>query len=176
MLNRRDAMLRMGQVGLSALTLPTLLHAQQARPRRAGRAKSCILIFLWGGPPQQDMWDMKPDAPDGIRSHFKPIKTSAPGIEVADQLPQMARVMDRVALVRSVTHGSDEHEVGVYHMLTGQVDPTMRVPRNNRTRRNWPGPSAVLSCLSPSGGNVPSSVTLPRPIMHDGVKYSGTHA
>jgi hypothetical protein len=68
------------------------------------------------------------------------------------------------------------HEVGVYQMLTGQVDTTMVVPRNNRTRQHWPGPGAILSCLQPSADGVPSSVTLPRPIMHDGVKYSGTHA
>lgn len=180
MLNRRDALMGLGQFGLGALTLPGLLRGEQAMAAAsiAGnpKAKSCILLFLWGGPPQQDMWDMKPEAPEGIRSPFKPIKSSAPGIEVSDQLPLSAKVMDRVALVRSVTHGSDEHEVGVYHMLTGQVDKTMRVPRNNRTRQNWPGPAAVLSCLRPAEQNMPSAVTLPRPIMHDGVKYSGTHA
>jgi hypothetical protein len=180
MQNRRDAMMGLGQFGLGALTLPGLLRAERAdgSPARAGRAtaKSCILIFLWGGPPQMDMWDLKPEAPDGIRTHFKPIKTSAAGVEISDQMPHMARVMDRVSLVRSVTHGSDEHEVGVYHMLTGDFDVTQRIPRNNRNRQNRPGPGAVLSCLRPSPISVPSSVTLPRPIQHDGVKYSGTHA
>lgn len=176
--NRRDAMMGVGQFGLGALTLPSLLRAESAQAAPSGRAtaKSCILLFLWGGPPQQDMWDLKPDAPEGIRSPFKPIKTAASGIDISDQLPLMAKVMDRVTLVRSVTHGSDEHEVGVYHMLTGQSDPTQRIPRNNRTRRNWPGPGGILSCLRPSPGSIPSAVTLPRPIMHDGVKYSGTHA
>ncbi len=180
MLNRRDAMVSLGQFGLGALSLPGLLQAQAARAAApkpgGGPAKSCILLFLWGGPPQQDMWDMKPDAPDGIRSQFKPIPTSAPGITVSDQLPLTAKVMDRVCVVRSVTHPSDEHEVGVYHMLTGQHDATQRIPRNNRQRRNYPGPGAILSCLRPSSGGMPSSVTLPRPVMHDGVKYSGTHA
>ena len=68
MLHRRDAMLRLGQLGLGALTLPGLLQAQTTA-RGSGRARSCILLYLWGGPPQQDMWDMKPDAPQGIRSH-----------------------------------------------------------------------------------------------------------
>src|SRR5687768_6381306 len=93
MIHRRDAMIGLGQIGLSSLALPGLLRAERAhaaapvsRPR-SGTAKHCILIFLWGGPPQQDMWDMKPDAPDGIRSHFKPIKTVVPGIEFSDQLP-----------------------------------------------------------------------------------------
>jgi len=175
-MNRRDAMIGLGQVGLGSLTLPGLLRAEQVLAAPRASAKSCILIFLWGGPPQQDMWDMKPDAPDGIRSHFKPIPTSAPGVQISDQLPLMAKVMDRVTLIRSVTHGSDEHEVGVYHMLTGVSDVTQRIPRNQRNRRNHPGPGAVLSCLRPARGGVPSSVTLPRPVQHDGVKYSGTHA
>ena len=77
MLHRRDAMIRLGQAGLGALTLPGLLQAEQtATARLAGaKAKSCILLYLWGGPPQQDMWDLKPEAPDGIRSEFKPIDT-----------------------------------------------------------------------------------------------------
>lgn len=176
-MNRRDAMLGLGRVGLGSLALPGLLRAEaSAASPRGATARHCILVFLWGGPPQMDMWDMKPDAPEGIRSPFKPIRTSASGIEISDQLPQMAKVMDRCSLIRSVTHGSDVHEVGVYQMLTGQVDTTMVVPRNNRTRQHWPGPGAILSCLQPSADGVPSSVTLPRPIMHDGVKYSGTHA
>src|SRR5438045_2772709 len=73
MLTRRDAMLQLGQSGLGALTLPGLLRAEGERAVGRARAKSCILLFLWGGPPQQDLWDMKPDAPTGIRSHFKPI-------------------------------------------------------------------------------------------------------
>lgn len=183
MLHRRDAMIGLGRLGLGALALPQLLHADSAHaalrsPRLAaegGRAKACILLFLWGGPPQQDTFDMKPDAPEGIRSPFKPIKSSASGVEVSDQLPLTAGVMDKLTVVRSVTHESDVHEVGCYRMLTGQLDTTMVVPRNNRKRTNYPGPGGILSCLRPSVG-APSSVTLPRPIMHDGVKYAGTHA
>src|SRR5207244_8063411 len=85
MLHRRDAMLRLGQLGLGALSLPALLRAKNAAAaparepspnarRPTPQARSCILLFLWGGPPQQDMWDMKPDAPDGVRSLFKPIR------------------------------------------------------------------------------------------------------
>src|SRR5262245_47539689 len=77
MLNRRDAMMRLGQLGVGAMALPRLLQAESARAdtslspsQRAGRAKSCILLYLWGGPPQQDMWDMKPHTPQGIRSIF----------------------------------------------------------------------------------------------------------
>src|SRR6476646_4297256 len=98
MLNRRDAMIRLGQAGLGSLTLPSLLRAETSttsalRPT----AKSCILLYLWGGPPQQDMWDMKPEAPEGIRSHFKPINTVVTGIQICDQMPQIARHTDKMA-------------------------------------------------------------------------------
>ena len=86
---RRDFMLRLGQLGGTGLALPALLEAtaaqaateitksQPAPPKAStgGKAKACILIYLWGGPPQQDMWDLKPDAPDSIRSQFQPIDT-----------------------------------------------------------------------------------------------------
>src|SRR5262245_20173899 len=120
MLNRRDAMMRLGQLGLGALTLPGLLGAEKFKtsPGKQGkRAKSCIFLFLWGGPPQQDMWDMKPDAPAGIRSIFRPIRTAVPGIDVCDQMPLLAQVTDKVAFVRSMSHPSNVHEASVYHTL-----------------------------------------------------------
>src|SRR5947207_12662776 len=117
MIHRRDAMIRLGQLGLGALTLPGLL---QAAPQSAKSAKSCIYIFLWGGPPQQDLWDMKPDAPPGVRSQFQPIRTRVPGIDICDQMPLLAQHTDKLAVVRSVTHGSNVHEASVYHMLTGR--------------------------------------------------------
>src|SRR5438309_6043152 len=121
MLHRRDAMIRLGQLGLGALTLPGLLEGQaSATPQAAKSAKSCIFLFLWGGPPQQDLWDMKPEAPEGIRSPFRPIRTAVPGIDVCDQMPLLARHTDKVAVVRSITHGSDVHEASVYHLLTGK--------------------------------------------------------
>jgi hypothetical protein len=181
MLNRRDAMIRLGQVGLGALALPGLLRADRAfagrssiRPTR-GRAKSCILIFLWGGPPQQDLWDLKPDAPEGIRSQFKPSHTNVPGIEICDQMPLLARQMDKVAVVRSLAHKSTAHEPSVYHMLTGRENPMLAVPRNQRRRTDFPGVGSVVSAFS-EPGVMPATVTVPRPIGHDGVTYAGTYA
>jgi hypothetical protein len=105
MLHRRDAMIRLGQVALGSLTLPNLLAAQQlpSTTRRAS-AQSCILVYLWGGPPQQDTFDLKPDAPDGIRSQFSPISTAVPGVQICDQLPQIAKHTDKMAIIRSYTH------------------------------------------------------------------------
>jgi Protein of unknown function (DUF1501) len=174
MLHRRDSMIRLGQAGLGLLGLPGLLRAEQARPAPA-KAKSCILLYLWGGPPQQDMWDLKPDAPEGIRSEFKPIETVVPGIRICDQMPLVARQTDKMAIVRSYTHASNAHEVGVYHTLTGKVNNTLAVPRNMRNRNDFPNTGGVVSYFSAPQA-MPASVTIPRPIGHDGVIYSGTHA
>jgi hypothetical protein len=178
MLHRRDLMLRLGQYGLGALSLPGLLAAE-SRPRKQGerpsKARSCILVFLWGGPPQQDLWDMKPDAPSGIRSLFRPVRTRTPGIDICDRMPLLAKQTDKLAIVRSLTHPSNEHEAGVYHMLTGKPNPTLRVPTNQRTRRDFPNVSGVVARFTPPGA-VPASVTIPQPIGHDGVTYCGTHA
>jgi hypothetical protein len=178
MLDRRDAMLRLGQFGLGALTLPGLLGAEArgAMPRDGkATAKSCILVFLWGGPPQQDLWDLKPDAPAGIRSLFKPIRTRVPGIDVCDQMPLLARHTDKLAVVRSVSHPSNEHEAGVYHMLTGRPNPSLRVPTNVRKRSDFPNVASVLSYFAAPQG-LPAAVTIPQPVGHDGVTYAGTYA
>jgi hypothetical protein len=175
MLHRRDAMIRLGQAGLGALTLPSLLRAEQAGSARPAKAKSCILLYLWGGPPQQDMWDMKPDAPEGIRSQFKPIDTVVPGIQICDQMPRIAGHTDKMAIIRSYTHPSNAHEVGVYHTLTGKINNTLAVPRNTRNRNDFPNTGAVVSYFSPPAA-MPASVTIPRPIGHDGVVYTGTYA
>ena len=178
MLSRRDAMLRMGRVGAGALTLPGMLQAlngDAAEPRRTGRTKSCILLYLWGGPPQQDMWDMKPDAPEGIKSAFQPIQTNVNGIHLCEHLPKLAQHADKIALVRSVTHPSTVHEPSVYYTLTGKVNNTLAVPRNQRSRRDFPNIGSMVSALTPLG-QMPASVTIPRPIGHNGVTYAGTYS
>jgi len=177
-LHRRDAMVRLGQAGLGGLTLPGLLNLEQASAAESklrSTAKSCILLYLWGGPPQMDMFDMKPEAPDGIRSLFDPIDTVVPGIQVSDQLPMTARQTDKMAIIRSFTHPSNRHEVGVYHTLTGKINNTLSVPRNQRNRNDFPHPGSVVSYFKPAE-IMPGSVTIPRPIGHDGVVYTGTYA
>ncbi|MGE3315381.1 MAG: DUF1501 domain-containing protein [Planctomycetaceae bacterium] len=181
MLHRRDMMMRLGQFGAGALTLPNLLRSEQARAESTvtaksnGSAKSCILVYLWGGPPQQDMWDMKPDAPSGVRSHFHPIPTVVPGIDVCNEMPLFAKYTDRTAIIRSLSHDSNNHEPSVYRTLTGRINNTLAVPRNQRNRSDFPNVGSIVSSFSPLGP-LPASVTIPRPIGHSGVTYSGTHA
>ena len=132
-MHRRDAMIRLGQVGLGALTLPQLVASDRATagepgPGRHGKAKACILIYLWGGPPQMDMWDPNPQAPDGVRSRFKPISTDVPGVQVCDQLPKFARRVNKTAIIRSLSHESNVHEPSVYRTLTGRTNASLRPP------------------------------------------------
>src|SRR5947209_20030404 len=118
---------------------------------------------------------MKPDAPDGIRSQFRPINTVVPGMQICDRMPFFARHTDKTCIVRSLSHGSNNHEPSVYHMLTGRTNPTLVVPKNQRNRHDFPFFGSVVSHFTPPGA-MPATMTLPRPIAHDGVTYSGTYS
>ena len=95
----------------------------------ADRAKSCILIWLDGGPSHLDTFDLKPDAPSEVRSQFKPISTSVPGIQICEHLPRTAQVMHEVALIRSLTHELGNHDTGTRFLLTGnRPTPALEYP------------------------------------------------
>src|SRR5262245_10651405 len=121
----RREVLQVGYSALLGMGLPGLFAGQQrsaalgspvaARPK----AKQVVLIFLGGAPSHIDMFDMKPDAPDGIRGEFKPIKTAVPGMEFCEHMPRLAQRAGKLALIRSMTHGSREHFEGVHMVLTG---------------------------------------------------------
>src|SRR5439155_515529 len=83
-------------------------------------ARSCILVYLLGGPPHLDMWDLKPDAPAEVRGPFRPIPTSVPGLRVCEHLPRLAALAHRYALVRSVSHNNHNHTPMIYYTLTGR--------------------------------------------------------
>src|SRR5262245_1850868 len=110
--------------GALRLGLPALFRLQ-AHARPVNRAKSCILIWLFGGPSHIDIWDMKPDAPAEVRGEFRPATTSAPGIRLCEYLPRTAKHAHHLALVRSVTMtgraiGDGDHHADTYYMLTGR--------------------------------------------------------
>src|SRR6476646_5929006 len=108
---RRD-FLRVGSLGLAGLSLPALLRAEAGEGRaHAGKkgpasAQSVILVFLGGGISHHDSFDLKPEAPDDIRGKYTSIHTTVPGLTIGEKLPLMARVMDRIALVRSGSHNN----------------------------------------------------------------------
>ena len=178
MIHRRDALLRLGVAVGGALTLPQLLAMEQAASAAATKrsARSCIFLFMWGGQPQQDMWDMKPDAPDGVRSPFQPIQTKVPGMQLGDQLPLLAQHADKLAIIRSLVHSTTDHQTAVYHALTGRAMLPPRIfPANSRQRTDFPSLGSIFSYLGEES-LLPASFSIPRPVAHDGVYYAGTHA
>lgn len=160
-LSRRDV-LRAGTFGMMGLSLPQLL-ASRARAAEDGpgfgKAKACILLFMWGGPAHQDTWDMKPDAPPEIRGQFSPIATKVPGIQICEHFPQLAQRTDKLCIVRSMTHNNADHTLSTSFLLTGQPP----IPSGER-RAQSPQIGAVLSRLGRGRGALPPFVSLrPKP-------------
>src|SRR4051812_33472006 len=115
--SRRDV-LRVGSVPLLGLGLPELLAARESSGE-IGRAKACIVLFMWGGPAHQDTWDLKPSAPAEIRGEFQPISTATPGIQIGEHFPLLSRQTDRLAIIRSMTHDNVDHLKATHYLLTG---------------------------------------------------------
>src|SRR4029077_18451110 len=126
----RREFLRVGGSTLFGLSLPQFFslqaRASDATPfagsKGYGAAKSVILLFLQGGPSHLDIWDPKPDAPDNIRSEFKPIKTKLTGHYVTEVMPNLAKVLDKTTLINSVSYtpaGLFNHTAAIYQMMTG---------------------------------------------------------
>ncbi len=151
--HRRD-FLKIGAAGLFGLSLPQLLQLEARAARNGGsstrRANSVILIWLAGGPATIDMWDLKPNAPEGIRGEFKPIKTKADGVEISEHLPKMAEVMDRVTVVRSLHHTIPSHGPATVFMTTGNK-PTPAL--------HYPALGSLAMKLLPAEKGVPAYVT-----------------
>ncbi|MBM4005842.1 MAG: DUF1501 domain-containing protein [Planctomycetes bacterium] len=123
----RREVLRVG--GIGALTLwgrpffDSPARAESSGRDRFGQARSVVFICLYGGPPQTETFDMKPNGPDEARGPFRPIATAVPGLEICEHLPQLAKVADQYALVRSFTHEDTAHASGLYTHLTGWPHP-----------------------------------------------------
>lgn len=150
--HRRD-FLKVGTAGILGLTLPEALR-QEARAagqgHAGGKAKSIIMVWLAGGPSTIDMWDLKPEAPEGIRGEFKPIKTSAPGIEISEHLPRIAKVMDKGLIVRSLYHNIGAHNLGTVYMTTGnRPTPAIKYPvLGSLTAKMMPTPPGIPAFVS----------------------------
>jgi hypothetical protein len=126
---RRD-LLRVGTLSFFGLSLPQLLQLRAAAGAAAApRAESVILLWCSGGPSHLDTFDPKPDAPSEIRGEFKAIETSVPGVQISEHLPETAKVMNRVSLVRSLTSQIAAHEQASQYLMTGYRPlPTLEYP------------------------------------------------
>jgi hypothetical protein len=159
----RRQLLQVGGLGLAGVSLPGLVRADEARRAAGGKARAdaCIIIFLDGGPSHLDMWDMKPEAPDGIRGEFQPIATSLSGVQFSEHLPRLATQMHRLTLIRSMHHTvNNAHAAAVYTALTGH-------DRGDATRAigtepsDHPAPGSVLAMLRPPERQIVPHISLP---------------
>jgi hypothetical protein len=152
---RRD-FLHAGSLGMLGLTLPGFLAQKAAGAVQGGKDINCIMLFLVGAPSHIDTWDPKPLAPAEIRGPFQPIATKAPGMQISEIFPRMAKLADQFSLVRSVYHTATAvHDTGVQMMQTGRLFSG---------GIEHPHAGCVLGYLKGRRGEVPAHVLIPRPI------------
>lgn len=124
-----------GALGLGGLSMSNLLRAEAASGRGSSN-KSIIMVYLPGGPPHQDMFDLKMEAPSEIRGEFRPMGTSVPGIQICEHLPRLAKITDKLAIIRSMVGAKDRHES--FQCMTGRLNE--RNPPGG-----WPEIGSVVS-------------------------------
>ena len=158
-----------GLLGLGSNHIQALSAATASgQPRPAGSAKACIYIFLSGGLSQHESFDLKPNAPEGIRGEFSPVSTSTPGIQICEHLPKLAERSHLWSLVRSLTHPTNSHTIGHFYMLTGRSvkPPGFRGDRKPRST-DWPSIASVVGDrLPPRANNLPPAIVLPERLVH----------
>ena len=164
----RRSFIRLGSLAMGGLSLPAMLRreaqAAEAKPRR----KAVIELWLAGGPSHLDMYDLKPQAPAEFRGEFRPIRTNVSGIEISEHLPHQAKVMDRMAIVRSAYHTNAGHGMGAQWMQTG-YQPTIEVNDNI-----YPSCGSIVSRVQgPNDPNLPAYVNLPRQVQMGKAAYLG---
>ena len=139
-LTRRETLAAGALTALGGVGLPQFLAAKEAGAVRPGKAKSVMLLYLLGGAATQDMFDLKPDAPQEVRSEFKPIATSASGVEICEHLPKMARWMHKAAIVRTLNH-----KAGCHNTLPSYTGYEVLLPDITTTKESYP-PSMGSVC------------------------------
>ena len=152
----RRSFLRIGALGLGGLTFPQLLRAESEQGRGKSQ-KALILVYLPGGPPHQDMFDLKMDAPSEIRGEFSPISTNVPGIQICEHLPRMAKMADKFTFIRSVVGAKDRHES--FQCVTGRLN-------DNVPPGGWPEIGSVVSKVQGGSPAVPCYVNLSPKMQH----------
>lgn len=132
----RRSFLKVGGLAMGGIALPDLLRAEAASGRSSHKA--VIMVFMSGGPPHQDMFDLKPDAPAEIRGEFQPISTNVPGVQICELLPRTAQMMDKLAIIRSLVGSEGRH--AAFQCMTGWSV-------NGQPTGGWPSLGAAVSKL-----------------------------
>jgi hypothetical protein len=171
-LSRRD-WLRIGGLALGGLTQATLATNRQAQAAagtaRVGKAKSVIVLQLLGGAPQHDTWDPKPEAPAEVRGEFGVIASKTPGLMVGELMPQVAKLTDKIAVLRAMVTGDNAHSSSGYYMLTGVPhQPMNQESATPKAPNNWPCMGSIVRYLKHGQEQLPAAVTLPEHIWNTG--------
>jgi hypothetical protein len=163
-ISRRDFLCIGGTLGGGALALPNLLAVEAQSGRRSSH-RAIINVFLPGGPPHIDMWDLKPDAPVEIRGEFKPIQTNVPGIEICEHFPRIAQMADRFVFIRSIVGCSGDHDS--FQCMTGRK-------KSPQQPDFWPSMGAWVSKVQgPANPSVPANLSLVYRTGHQPWGYPG---
>ncbi|HKI33520.1 MAG TPA: DUF1501 domain-containing protein [Gemmataceae bacterium] len=160
----RRELLRAGALsllGLTATDLARLRSAPAPSPTAEKRRRNaCVFLFLFGGPSHIDLWDMKPAAPEQVRGQFTPTATAVPSIRVCEHLPRLGRVMDKVCLLRSMTHRMNVHGPACSEVFSGR--PYFMAPTTDQANReDWPSLSSLVARYGQAVKGLPPSVVLP---------------
>jgi len=169
----RREMLRIGSLAIGGLTLPQMFAARAATPMPR-RDTSVIMLYLHGGPSHLETYDIKPSAPEGYRSVFKPIPTNVPGIDICEHFPRQAKIADKFAIVRSLNHDVNIHSDGGIVVLTGKR-PTVLDP-SSTSKSEHPDFGSIASHIRGYGPDpVPPYVTIPVSPYMTRPTYLGLH-
>ncbi len=179
----RREVLQAGGAGLFGTSLSPVLNAESSPGGRAGRAKSVLFLFLYGGPSQLETFDMKPEASSSIRGPYQPIASRTPDLAICEYLPQLAACSDKYAVIRTVGHPQNDHN-GTHYIQTGHpLPPANRGAANvDATDVDWPAFGSVIEYLDQkaAGGqprSMPSYVYLPKRLGHfAGYDINGQYA
>jgi len=174
--SRRDS-LKAGGIAAFGLSLAGFLRAQGGESKSPeqehfssfGKAKSCIVLFMLGGPPQHETWDPKPDAPSEIRGDFGSISTRTTGTHVGELMPKTAALTDKIAILRAMATDDNAHSSSGYWMLTGHPHS----PRNQENAlpgspNDWPSLGAVVRQIKGDRTSLPGSIRMPEEIWNTG--------
>ncbi len=182
-LTRRE-MIRVGGLSMSGVALSDLLARSTSAESSTGakhgpgfgKAKRCILLYLSGGHPQHDMFDPKPDAPVEIRGEFETIATSVPSLRFGEHCPLSAKLMDQMALIRSMNHTHNDHGRGSYWMFTGAMYPGSVPDVNSMSRADMPHLGACMSKIAPGAGPMFPFIIVPHRMDVAGGRRAGQFA
>src|SRR5579863_8365719 len=178
-ISRRDWLrVSAGAMGLSLTDLLGRKHVQAAGTHTpSGKAKSCIVLYCWGGVSHIDTWDPKPEAPAEVRGEFNPISTATPGIQLGEHMPLLARITDRLAIIRSIHHNSTFHGRGMYWNITGHASPNAEQFTNlSPSSTDWPNLGAMIARLRSAPEGMPGFVQMPYFLVDNKTRQAGDTA